>query len=111
MQVTKLRNCCCRTADTGSTQARATLSSLQETCGEAAQYLKPYQLVGINWLLLHNAAGAQGSILADEMGLGKTCQLICYLGRLLICRTKLSFCAWQFAVCHVVLTLHCSCSS
>ncbi|XP_061623861.1 SWI/SNF-related matrix-associated actin-dependent regulator of chromatin subfamily A containing DEAD/H box 1A isoform X2 [Phyllopteryx taeniolatus] len=43
--------------------------------------LKPYQLIGLKWLLLlheHNLSG----ILADEMGLGKTIQAIAFLGHL-----------------------------
>ncbi|XP_074526874.1 SWI/SNF-related matrix-associated actin-dependent regulator of chromatin subfamily A containing DEAD/H box 1A [Halichoeres trimaculatus] len=43
--------------------------------------LKPYQLIGLNWLLLlhdHNLSG----ILADEMGLGKTIQAIAFLSQL-----------------------------
>ncbi|KAM7017814.1 SWI/SNF-related matrix-associated actin-dependent regulator of chromatin subfamily A containing DEAD/H box 1A [Tautogolabrus adspersus] len=43
--------------------------------------LKPYQLIGLNWLLLlheHNLSG----ILADEMGLGKTIQAIAFLAQL-----------------------------
>ncbi|XP_050233691.1 protein CHROMATIN REMODELING 19 [Mercurialis annua] len=41
--------------------------------------LKPYQLVGVNFLLLLNRKGIGGAILADEMGLGKTIQAITYL--------------------------------
>ncbi|KAL4427971.1 hypothetical protein ABPG75_002060 [Micractinium tetrahymenae] len=51
-----------------------------EACGETARYLKPYQLVGINFLLLLYRSKVSGAILADEMGLGKTAQLITYLG-------------------------------
>uniref|UniRef100_A0A3P9HKK4 DNA helicase n=1 Tax=Oryzias latipes TaxID=8090 RepID=A0A3P9HKK4_ORYLA len=43
--------------------------------------LKPYQLIGLKWLLLlheHNLSG----ILADEMGLGKTIQAIAFLAKL-----------------------------
>uniref|UniRef100_A0A673BYY0 DNA helicase n=1 Tax=Sphaeramia orbicularis TaxID=375764 RepID=A0A673BYY0_9TELE len=43
--------------------------------------LKPYQLIGLKWLLLlhdHNLSG----ILADEMGLGKTIQAIAFLAQL-----------------------------
>ena len=49
-------------------------------CGQPARYLKAYQLVGVNFLLLHARAGQGGTILADEMGLGKTAQAITYLG-------------------------------
>ncbi|WJX16920.1 Protein CHROMATIN REMODELING 19 [Trifolium repens] len=41
--------------------------------------LKPYQLVGVNFLLLLYRKGIKGAILADEMGLGKTVQAITYL--------------------------------
>ncbi|KAK9274474.1 hypothetical protein L1049_021722 [Liquidambar formosana] len=41
--------------------------------------LKPYQLVGVNFLLLMHRKGIGGAILADEMGLGKTIQAITYL--------------------------------
>ncbi|XP_024019375.1 protein CHROMATIN REMODELING 19 [Morus notabilis] len=41
--------------------------------------LKPYQLVGVNFLLLLHRRGIGGAILADEMGLGKTIQAITYL--------------------------------
>ncbi|XP_021727935.1 protein CHROMATIN REMODELING 19-like [Chenopodium quinoa] len=41
--------------------------------------LKPYQLVGVNFLLLLNRKKIGGAILADEMGLGKTVQAITYL--------------------------------
>lgn len=36
--------------------------------------LKPYQLVGVNFLLLLHRKGIGGAILADELGLGKTIQ-------------------------------------
>ncbi|KAM1085061.1 hypothetical protein ACFX13_011046 [Malus domestica] len=36
--------------------------------------LKPYQLVGVNFLLLLYQKGIGGAILADEIGLGKTIQ-------------------------------------
>lgn len=41
--------------------------------------LKPYQLVGVNFLFLLYRKGVGGAILADEMGLGKTIQAITYL--------------------------------
>lgn len=41
--------------------------------------LKPYQLVGVNFLMLLNRKKIGGAILADEMGLGKTVQAITYL--------------------------------
>ncbi|CAF1023280.1 unnamed protein product [Brachionus calyciflorus] len=44
--------------------------------------LKPYQLIGLNWLCLLHKEGING-ILADEMGLGKTCQAIAFLSHLI----------------------------
>ncbi|XP_072962714.1 protein CHROMATIN REMODELING 19 [Typha angustifolia] len=41
--------------------------------------LKPYQLVGVNFLLLLYKKHIGGAILADEMGLGKTVQAVTYL--------------------------------
>ncbi|OAY78527.1 Protein CHROMATIN REMODELING 19 [Ananas comosus] len=41
--------------------------------------LKPYQLVGVNFLLLLYRKNIGGAILADEMGLGKTIQAVTYL--------------------------------
>lgn len=41
---------------------------LAETCGPTARYIKSYQLIGINFLLLLAREGVEGSILADEMG-------------------------------------------
>ncbi|GLC48685.1 hypothetical protein PLESTB_000125600 [Pleodorina starrii] len=46
---------------------------------EVAARLKPYQLVGINYLLQLAAGQVGGAILADEMGLGKTAQTCVYL--------------------------------
>uniref|UniRef100_A0A667X0X0 DNA helicase n=1 Tax=Myripristis murdjan TaxID=586833 RepID=A0A667X0X0_9TELE len=43
--------------------------------------LKPYQLIGLNWLLLLHQHKLSG-ILADEMGLGKTIQAIAFLAQL-----------------------------
>ena len=47
--------------------------------GSSAPRLKPYQLIGINFLLLLDEQEVPGAILADEMGLGKTAQTIAYL--------------------------------
>ncbi|CAI9739166.1 SNF-related matrix-associated actin-dependent regulator of chromatin subfamily A containing DEAD H box 1- [Octopus vulgaris] len=44
--------------------------------------LKPYQLVGLNWLRILHSQEVNG-ILADEMGLGKTVQAIAFLAYLL----------------------------
>ncbi|XP_066507678.1 SWI/SNF-related matrix-associated actin-dependent regulator of chromatin subfamily A containing DEAD/H box 1b [Hoplias malabaricus] len=43
--------------------------------------LKPYQLIGLNWLVLLHRNQLSG-ILADEMGLGKTIQAISFLAHL-----------------------------
>lgn len=60
-----------------------TQSDIDEACGavdsEFQPVLKPYQLVGVNFLLLLHRKGIGGAILADEMGLGKTIQAITYL--------------------------------
>jgi SWI/SNF-related matrix-associated actin-dependent regulator 1 of chromatin subfamily A len=43
--------------------------------------LKPYQLIGLNWMAMMHEKGING-ILADEMGLGKTVQVIALLAHL-----------------------------
>ncbi|XP_053180990.1 SWI/SNF-related matrix-associated actin-dependent regulator of chromatin subfamily A containing DEAD/H box 1A [Scomber japonicus] len=43
--------------------------------------LKPYQMIGLKWLLLLHDQNLSG-ILADEMGLGKTIQAIAFLAQL-----------------------------
>lgn len=43
--------------------------------------LKPYQLLGLNWMSLIHKKGYSG-ILADDMGLGKTCQVISFISHL-----------------------------
>jgi len=53
---------------------------LIDACGDTARFLKPYQIVGVNFLMLLYRTRIGGAILADEMGLGKTAQLIIYLG-------------------------------
>ncbi|KAF5779104.1 putative DNA helicase chromatin remodeling SNF2 family [Helianthus annuus] len=54
-----------------------------EACGAGDSgfqpLLKPYQLVGVNFLMLLYRKKVAGAILADEMGLGKTIQAITYL--------------------------------
>lgn len=40
--------------------------------------LRPYQSIGLNWLVLMNSIGF-GSCLADDMGLGKTVQILGFL--------------------------------
>ncbi|XP_077977649.1 SWI/SNF-related matrix-associated actin-dependent regulator of chromatin subfamily A containing DEAD/H box 1-like [Glandiceps talaboti] len=48
----------------------------------ASYSLKPYQMIGLNWLVLLHRKEVNG-ILADEMGLGKTIQAIAFLAHLL----------------------------
>merc|ERR1719383_834030 len=43
--------------------------------------LTPYQMIGLNWLVLMHKQSLNG-ILADEMGLGKTIQTIAFLAHL-----------------------------
>lgn len=46
--------------------------------------LRPYQQLGVNWLVFLRSAGL-GALLADDMGLGKTLQALCAIrGRTLI---------------------------
>ncbi|OUS48049.1 putative helicase [Ostreococcus tauri] len=47
--------------------------------GTFAVNLKPYQMVGVNFLMLLQQNGIPGAILADEMGLGKTAQAIAFI--------------------------------
>ena len=47
--------------------------------GTFAVNLKPYQMVGVNFLMLLQQNGIPGAILADEMGLGKTAQAISFV--------------------------------
>ncbi|XP_031255549.1 protein CHROMATIN REMODELING 19-like isoform X1 [Pistacia vera] len=60
-----------------------TQNDIDEACGDEDEdfqpVLKPYQLVGVNFLLLLYRKGIGGAILADEMGLGKTIQAVTYL--------------------------------
>ncbi|KAM9392350.1 SWI/SNF-related matrix-associated actin-dependent regulator of chromatin subfamily A containing DEAD/H box 1A [Pholidichthys leucotaenia] len=58
---------------TGFTQQPSILNSQLQ--------LKPYQLIGLRWLLLLHEHRLSG-ILADEMGLGKTIQAIAFLAQL-----------------------------
>ncbi|XP_072243863.1 SWI/SNF-related matrix-associated actin-dependent regulator of chromatin subfamily A containing DEAD/H box 1A [Leuresthes tenuis] len=58
---------------TGSVEQPGVLNSQFE--------LKPYQLIGLKWLLLLHEHKLSG-ILADEMGLGKTIQAIAFLAQL-----------------------------
>ena len=76
----------CRSGTLGEAGPQlVTRESLEPVCGAAAQYLKQYQLLGVNFLMHLARAGVAGAILADDMGLGKTCQLICFLGAACSC--------------------------
>lgn len=55
--------------------------AMQPKCIPEHLKLSPYQLVGLNWLILMHNKGIN-AILADEMGLGKTIQVIGFLGYL-----------------------------
>ena len=50
-------------------------AQLEAACSPLTAHLKPYQIVGINFLLLLYRQAVGGAILADEMGLGKTAQV------------------------------------
>eukprot|EP01047_Picozoa_sp_COSAG01_P034618 COSAG01_NODE_2608_length_7388_cov_2.860200_10_plen_71_part_00 len=49
--------------------------------GGECMRLKPYQLIGLNWLYLMHQNQLNG-ILGDEMGLGKTVQACALIGQL-----------------------------
>ncbi|GAV78796.1 SNF2_N domain-containing protein/Helicase_C domain-containing protein [Cephalotus follicularis] len=75
---------CVRYSEVESSSIRiVTQKDIDEACGaEVSNFqptLKPYQLVGVNFLLLLYRKRIGGAILADEMGLGKTIQAITYL--------------------------------
>jgi SWI/SNF-related matrix-associated actin-dependent regulator of chromatin subfamily A containing DEAD/H box 1 len=54
------------------------LAEQPKILGSADLKLAPYQLVGLNWLILLHKHSING-ILADEMGLGKTIQVNCVI--------------------------------
>uniref|UniRef100_A0A3Q2CTD9 DNA helicase n=1 Tax=Cyprinodon variegatus TaxID=28743 RepID=A0A3Q2CTD9_CYPVA len=60
---------------------RGTGSTKQPSLLNSQLHLKPYQLIGLKWLMLLNEHKLSG-ILADEMGLGKTIQAIAFLAQL-----------------------------
>ncbi|KAH1097932.1 hypothetical protein J1N35_014853 [Gossypium stocksii] len=75
---------CERYAEVEASSVRiVTQNDIEAACAvvdpEFQPVLKPYQLVGVNFLLLLHRKGIGGAILADEMGLGKTIQAITYL--------------------------------
>ncbi|KAM7484778.1 hypothetical protein LguiA_000787 [Lonicera macranthoides] len=75
---------CDRYAEVENSSVRiVTQEDIHAACGADGSgfqpVLKPYQLVGVNFLLLLYRKKVAGAILADEMGLGKTIQAITYL--------------------------------
>jgi len=64
------------------------LAEQPKTLGSSELKLAPYQLVGLNWLILLHTHEING-ILADEMGLGKTIQVAKYFLKLKNTFTKL----------------------
>jgi superfamily II DNA or RNA helicase len=57
--------------------------------------LRPYQRVGVDWLVFLREAGL-GALLADDMGLGKTLQALCALrGRALVVAPTSLLPTWQ----------------
>ncbi|KAL5010230.1 hypothetical protein ScPMuIL_012535 [Solemya velum] len=58
------------------------LRLMERSCLTKELQLKPYQMVGLNWLRILHDQEVNG-ILADEMGLGKTIQAIAFLAHLL----------------------------
>ncbi|KAI3814094.1 hypothetical protein L1987_18839 [Smallanthus sonchifolius] len=75
---------CDRYAEIDASSVRiVTHDDICEACGAGDSgfqpLLKPYQLVGVNFLMLLYRKKVAGAILADEMGLGKTIQAITYL--------------------------------
>ncbi|KAK5871080.1 hypothetical protein PBY51_003981 [Eleginops maclovinus] len=60
---------------------RGTAAMKQPSLLNSNNQLKPYQLIGLKWMLLLHEHTLSG-ILADEMGLGKTIQAIAFLAQL-----------------------------
>jgi len=67
------------TVEPDSAKGMVSADAVIQASGQTTFTLKPYQLVGVNFMLLLNEKGVSGSILADEMGLGKTAQAISFL--------------------------------
>ena len=59
--------------------------------GNTRLRLKPYQLIGLNWLYLMRQNNLNG-ILGDEMGLGKTVQACALIGELIRSCQVVPFC-------------------
>ncbi len=57
---------------------KSVLSRTANIPGELRQKLRPYQIIGADWLCQLSHLGL-GGILADDMGLGKTVQMIAFL--------------------------------
>ena len=70
-----------RREEKSAARALVTAEDVYAVAGEAsrARSLKPYQMIGVNFLLLLDEQDVPGAILADEMGLGKTAQTVAYL--------------------------------
>ncbi|KAK6541141.1 hypothetical protein TWF694_008513 [Orbilia ellipsospora] len=66
----------------GLSQGMKSLMNEQPKLMAENMQLKPYQILGVQWLKLLYDQGL-GCILADEMGLGKTCQVIAFFALLL----------------------------
>lgn len=62
-------------------RGREGASPVPPALGRLREKLRPYQVIGAQWLLAHAKAG-HGALLADEMGLGKTVQTLAALERL-----------------------------
>lgn len=79
--ITQLLTNCQRISD----QIKNTVKNLEELAQPRIMSpklkLKPYQLIGLNWMAMMHEKGING-ILADEMGLGKTVQVISLLAHL-----------------------------
>ncbi|KAK3143966.1 hypothetical protein QOZ80_4AG0307200 [Eleusine coracana subsp. coracana] len=76
------RNCDSYAEIDASTCRIVTQEDVNDACSSESGFepvLKPYQLVGVNFLLLLHRKKIGGAILADEMGLGKTVQAVTYL--------------------------------
>ncbi|KAK3141779.1 hypothetical protein QOZ80_4BG0338240 [Eleusine coracana subsp. coracana] len=79
------RNCDSYAEIDASTCRIVTQEDVNDACSSESGFdpvLKPYQLVGVNFLLLLHRKKIGGAILADEMGLGKTVQAVTYLALL-----------------------------
>lgn len=70
--------------------------------------LRPYQLLGVNWLSFLSGAGL-GAVLADDMGLGKTVQTLCAIrGRTLVVSPRSVVFNWENEIRKFRPSLSCS---